>query len=56
MVTGSANAACGSATPSGLLIRSRLRTRMNSGRIATVRGNSSPMVKNVYTPSRPRNR
>ena len=41
---GRRKAAWGSATPSGLLSRSRLRTVMNSGRTATVTGNSSPSV------------
>ena len=41
---GSANAACGSATPSGLLSRPIWRSTMNSGRIATATGNSRPSV------------
>ena len=42
IVSGSANAACGSATPSGLPVRPRFRTRMNSGRIATADREQQP--------------
>ena len=55
IVSGSANAACGSATPHGVPVRPRFRTRMNSGRIATAVGNSSPNTNSVNSASRPRN-
>ena len=45
IVSGSPNAACGRATPSGLSSRPRLRSMTKSGRIATANGNSSPSVK-----------
>ena len=54
--SGSPKAACGSATPSGLPDRPSWRMRMNSGRIATAVGNSSPNMNSVYIASRPRNR
>ncbi len=41
---GSPNAACGKATPSGLLSSPSWRSVMNNGRIATATGNSSPSV------------
>ena len=53
---GSTNAACGSATPNGLLSSPVWRSTMNSGRIATATGNSSPSVNSPYTSSRPLNR
>ena len=49
IVIGSPNAACGRATPSGLSSSPRLRSMMNSGRIATANGNSSPSVNSVYS-------
>ena len=52
---GSPNAACGRATPSGLLSNPIWRSTMNSGRIATATGNSRPSVNSPYTNSRPRN-
>ena len=55
-VIGSANAACGSATPHQVLPRCRSRvTRMNSGMIATAAGNSSPRTKTMKSGSRHRN-
>ena len=42
IVVGRANAACGRATPNELLISPKDRSEMNSGRIATATGNSSP--------------
>ena len=50
---GSANAACGSATPHQLLARCRLRvTRMKSGMIATAAGKSRPSTKTMKSGSR----
>ena len=47
IVIGSANAACGSATPERVADEPEFRTRTNSGRIATADGNSSPNTKSV---------
>ena len=48
IVTGSANAACGSATPHQVFPRCSCRVMMtNSGMIATVAGNSSPRTKTM---------
>ena len=47
IVSGSAKAASGRARPSGLSSSPMSRTRMSSGRIATVTGNSRPSVNTV---------
>ena len=55
-VTGSANAACGRATPHQVFPSCRSRVmRMNSGMIATVAGNSRPSTKTMNSGSRPWN-
>ena len=55
IATGSPNAACGRATPSGLLSNPICRNVRKSGRIATATGNSRPRPNSPYTTSRPRN-
>ena len=55
IVTGSANATCGMITPRNVPCRPRSRSRMLSGRAATVSGNMSPAENRVYSHWRPRN-
>ena len=57
-VTGSANAACGRATPHQVFPRLQVwRVMMtNSGMIATVAGKSRPTTNTMYSGSRQRNR
>ena len=55
IVIGRANAASGSATPSGFSSRSSSRSSRYSGSAAAVSGNSSPRVNRVYSASRPLN-
>ena len=54
-VTGSANAACGRATPHQVFPMPRSVMRMNSGMIATVAGNSRPSTNTMNSCSRPLN-
>jgi hypothetical protein len=55
MVTGSANAACGSTTPQIVLTSCRSRTIRNNGTMATAIGNIRPSVNRENSASRPRN-
>ena len=54
IVTGSENAASGSATPNRLSFMPIFCSSRNSGRAAVLSGNSSPAVNRRNNPSRPR--